>query len=258
MLNSIIQIVEPEAPPVTVPKNGWPRWGGFRDMDGRWSVAWKIQDAQHFGVPQHRCRVVLIADFAGESAHEILFEPTGVSGNFEATCEQQSEASRSAGSSADSTIICDMTHVADVLRLYYGIVPTLEARMGTGGNQIPLIFNHSGFRKLTPLECERLQGLPDGWTDIGDWVDSKGHLRKSSDTLRYKAIGNSIAVPMWIPVLQRLSSYLHSGATLGSLFDGIAAFPYIWEQIEGNGSCIWASEIDEFPMAVSKYHFGDT
>lgn len=49
-------------------------------------------------------------------------------------------------------------------------------------------------RRLTPLECERLQGFPDGWTDIGEWVDSKGKLHKDADSPRYKALGNSIAV----------------------------------------------------------------
>ena len=55
-------------------------------------------------------------------------------------------------------------------------------------------------RRLTPTECERLQGFPDGWTDIGEWVDTKGKLRKTSDGARYKALGNSFAVPVvrWI------------------------------------------------------------
>ena len=55
-------------------------------------------------------------------------------------------------------------------------------------------------RRLTPTECERLQGFPDGWTDIGDWVDGNGKARKTSDGARYKALGNSFAVPVirWI------------------------------------------------------------
>lgn len=51
-------------------------------------------------------------------------------------------------------------------------------------------------RRLTPLECERLQGFPDGWTDIGEWTDSKGKRRKATDGNRYKALGNSFAVPV--------------------------------------------------------------
>lgn len=51
-------------------------------------------------------------------------------------------------------------------------------------------------RRLTPTECERLQGFPDGWTDIGEWTDSRGKRRKTTDGNRYKALGNSFAVPV--------------------------------------------------------------
>lgn len=50
-------------------------------------------------------------------------------------------------------------------------------------------------RRLTPMECERLQGFPDGWTDIGEWTDTKGKKHKIADGPRYKALGNSIALP---------------------------------------------------------------
>lgn len=113
-------------------------------------------------------------------------------------------------------------------------------------------------RRLTPLECERLQGYPDGWTDIGSWVDSKGKKHpESSDAARYKALGNSIAIPPWKWVLKRLCAIYERDATMASLFDGIGGFPYIWEQLNGKGSCLWASEIEPFPIAVTKYHFGE-
>lgn len=76
-------------------------------------------------------------------------------------------------------------------------------------------------RRLTPLECERLQGYPDGWTDIGEWTDSKGKKHKDADSPRYKALGNSIAVPFWFWLLRRISAQYERPATLGSLFDGI-------------------------------------
>ena len=112
-------------------------------------------------------------------------------------------------------------------------------------------------RRLTPLECERLQGYPDGWTDIGEWTDSNGKKKQSSDAARYKALGNSIALPPWKWVMKRLCACYERDATLASLFDGIGGFPYIWEQINGKGSCLWASEIDEFPMAVTKVRIGE-
>lgn len=111
-------------------------------------------------------------------------------------------------------------------------------------------------RRLTPLECERLQGFPDGWTDIGEWTDSNGKKHKTTDSLRYKALGNSIALPFWKWLLKRISAQYERDATMASLFDGIGGFPILWEQINGKGSCLWASEIEEFCIAVTKFHFG--
>lgn len=110
-------------------------------------------------------------------------------------------------------------------------------------------------RRLTPMECERLQGFPDHWTDIGEWTDEKGKKHKDADSPRYKALGNSIALPFWDWMLRRMARYLPEGATLGSLFDGIAGFPLIWERIHGKGTARWASEIEPFPIAVTKKHF---
>lgn len=112
-------------------------------------------------------------------------------------------------------------------------------------------------RRLTPLECERLQGFPDGWTDIGEWIDSKGKVRQTSDSARYKALGNSIALPFWFYLLRRIAAQYERPATLGSLFDGIGGFPLCWERCNGRGTARWASEIEEFPIAVTKYHFGE-
>ena len=133
-------------------------------------------------------------------------------------------------------------------------------------------------RRLTPLECERLQGYPDGWTQIGEvvgydrqidertgeeyvqaiyeYIDDNGKKRKTSDAARYKALGNSIALPPWKWVLKRICACYERDATMASLFDGIGGFPYIWEQLNGKGSCLWASEIEEFPIAVTKVRIG--
>jgi len=120
-----------------------------------------------------------------------------------------------------------------------------------------VIAPHNIVRRLTPLECERLQGFPDGWTDIGEYTDTQGRKRKTSDSNRYKALGNSIALPYWRHLFTRMAEYLPEDATLGSLFDGIGGFPLIWEGIHGLDTARWASEIDEFPIAVTKTGFGD-
>lgn len=508
VLEEIIKIVEPEAPGIEVPEKGWPTWGGYHDeVGGRWSVAWRTHDAQYWGVPQRRRRISVVADFGGDTAHEILFDRKSVSGDIAesgAAGEGFAEAAESgfnpaggdcmtawdcqskrifdtngksptlqggvgggvnnpaifaaipindkaprwqgggesrnhdgsgnglgigkegdpsptltagdrhgvmcmtpwdaqsqrvydgngvsptlssrensglnreavlcagfkAGQGAQAggigyseevsptlaaapsgtnqtpaVVALDMTHGCDVIRECGERVPSLQARMGTGGNQVPLVAYGIGngqanedsvmaeevsqtlntmhdaqailyqpksameenwaesetknalrageskvshavvcedvshalranagcayredaetypvqnmvVRRLTPLECERLQGFPDGWTDIGDYTDSTGKKRKTSDSARYKALGNSIALPFWRWMFGRMAAYLPEGATLGSLFDGIGGFPLCWENIHGAGTAIWASEIEEFPIAVTKLRFG--
>ena len=114
-------------------------------------------------------------------------------------------------------------------------------------------------RRLTPLECERLQGYPDGWTDIGEWIDSKGKKHKDADSPRYKALGNSIALPFWQWMAERMVKVLKNEGdehpTMASLFDGIGGFPLVFSRC----GCepIWASEIEEFPIAVTKLRFSE-
>ena len=139
-----------------------------------------------------------------------------------------------------------------------GSFPALAAREHAGQNQ-QAVLNKTTLRwivrRLTPTECERLQGFPDGWTDIGDWIDSKGKRHKPADSPRYKALGNSIALPQWWWIVCKMARYLPDRATLGSLFDGIGAFPLAWETLHGKGSAVWASEIEEFPIAITKKWF---
>lgn len=528
VLEEAIRIAEPEAPDIEVPEKGWNTWGGYHDeMGGRWSVTWRVLDAQHWGVPQRRRRIALVADFGGDTAWEILFERQSMSGypaesgaawegpasgaesgsayavRIRGGCDGggkgalvQTEKSGTIKAGNDQTIFClqgnaidradtaecngkgwkedvyytlntidrpavcagpdcltpwdcqskrvyseagvmptlqagensgqnqeavlcagfklgnseqarsigyaeeqaptlnaecggnkpavlclndqggsmmgvshdvsgtlraqehghqpaviafaqnqreevrdvggkavslaaeagmhcqtfvalDMSHACDVIRDCGEVAPSLQARMGTGGKQIPLTYQkttgtlspgaHPGsyngqdayndmlvcgaavpdiahtlkakancdfredsetypvqnrvVRRLTPLECERLQGFPDGWTDIGDWVktDKRGRkikVKGSADSPRYKALGNSIALPPWKWLLKRLCGNYERNATMASLFDGIGGFPLIWEQLNGYGTCLWASEIEEFPIAVTKRRFG--
>lgn len=112
-------------------------------------------------------------------------------------------------------------------------------------------------RRLTPVECERLQGYPDGYTDIGDWIDSKGKKHKYADSPRYKALGNSIALPQWFWLVQKMRPYLKEKPTWGSLFDGLGGFPLVWQRAYGEGTARWASEIESFCVAVTKMRFGE-
>lgn len=391
VLEEIIRIAEPEAPDIEVPEKGWNTWGGYHDeVGGRWSVAWRVHDAQHWGVPQRRRRISVVADFGGDTAGEILFERKSVSryfaesgtarerlaGNAESGtsyavrirggCDGggkgalvQEDKSGTLGTSNDQTIFCMATQQGGAEVRSDDRAPTLTAAAGMSGtNQCPsvLIFDRAqitspnnrstvgpdkpcpalhtfgevpavcyqmqGFgdyregdvasnckqrdykdstdlvvssvdcrnfteggeingtlqakesggqslnlqntirtgmivRRLTPMECERLQGYPDGWTDIGEWRDSKGKLRKPSDSPRYKALGNSIALPFWDFLAKRISAQYLRPVTMGSLFDGIGGFPLAFERHNGKGTARWASEIEQFPIAVTKLRFGE-
>ena len=208
--------------PIPLPKHHWSNAGM---VDGRHvQVCWRILDAQYWGVPQRRRRIFLVADFAGRRAAEILFERQSMCGHSAASTGEERQTADRTGSRADSSSYCiqgntidrqlkngangkgilrdtsytlntidrhavyDMTHADEVLRpVTGGKSNCLNSRMGTGGNQVPLVGNHI-LRRLTPLECERLQGLPDNFTAGG------------SDAARYRAIGNGMAQPCadWI------------------------------------------------------------
>ena len=83
-----------------------------------------------------------------------------------------------------TAIAWEMSRADEAVRENGNVAPTLQQRMGTGGNQVPLV----GVRRLTPTECERLQGFEDDWT------------AGQSDSVRYRQLGNAVAVPVveWI------------------------------------------------------------
>ena len=114
------------------------------------------------------------------------------------------------------------------------------------------VFN-SMVRRLTPKEAERLQGFPDDWTNIGEWTDQKGKVHQTTDSARYKALGNSICLPFWEWLLRRIAAQYERVATLGSLFDGIGGFPLCWQRV--GGVTLWASEIEPFCIAVTEKRF---
>lgn len=131
---------------------------------------------------------------------------------------------------------------------------SLQSSAGHNINSNNVCRQGSVVRRLTPLECERLQSFPDNWTNIGDWVDSKGKPHKGeADSPRYKALGNSIALPFWQWMADRMLKYIDHPATMASLFDGIGGFPLVFSRC--GCTPVWASEIEEFPIAVTKIHF---
>lgn len=121
------------------------------------------------------------------------------------------------------------------------------------GIERQFVMQQTIIRRLTPKECERLQGFPDDWTNIGEWTDSQGKKRTTADSARYRALGNSIALPFWQMLANRIAAEYDGPATMASLFDGIGGFPLVFQQ--AGVTPVWASEIEEFPMAVTKVRF---
>ena len=79
VIEEIIKVCEPDTTVhVCVPDGGWSKSGCYYSEDGHWSIAWRVHDAQFWGVPQRRKRIALVADFGGLTAPEILFERKGM------------------------------------------------------------------------------------------------------------------------------------------------------------------------------------
>lgn len=129
-----------------------------------------------------------------------------------------------------------------------GTATTLNAQE----KERPLI-GASVVRRLTPLECERLQGFPDNWSRYG--INEKGEVYELSDSARYRLQGNSIARPFWTWLMRRIGAQYEKRPTLGSLFDGQAGFPLCG--LETGIKTLWTSEIEKHAVAVVKQHFGD-
>lgn len=331
VLSEIVRIIRPNAPDVPLPDGGgkWTKAGVLYGELGDWSVAWRVHDAQFWGVPQRRKRIALVADFGGLAAPEVLFERKGLCWDP----EQGGEEGEGTASGAEKSSAIPIegngyrpSHRGSGIGEEGDPSFTLNAvehhgvAYGFDGNQVNALCMDVGFfqtqkeqagsllarqykdppivtyqektgalmtsgydklgtqeasndmyvtgptvRRLTPKECERLQGFPDDWTNLGEWTDSSGKIHKEAESHRYKALGNSIAVGyanngsgFWMWLLKRISAQYERNATLGSLFDGIGGFPLAWEHFNGKGSAVWASEIEEFPIAVTKKHFPET
>jgi DNA (cytosine-5)-methyltransferase 1 len=218
-----------------------------------YGFAYRVLDAQHFGVPQRRRRVFVVGCLGDwRSAAKVLFESESLRGNITpsrsegqeiANCLAKSPASHSSYNPAGTLLARDYkgidsydyskmavtwpAEIASTLNASFGsklglenqhinsgaplfvpttvyethpmdsrvkemgdVCQTVTTRWGTDGGNIPLAENNMRVRRLTPMECERLQGFPDNYTNTPT----------SSDSTRYKALGNSMAVPVmkWI------------------------------------------------------------
>ena len=175
--------------------------GGLADL--RYGVAWRTLDAQFFRVPQRRRRVFLIGSHdadgraGAERAAAVLSlcescggnpAPSGEAGEgfTGAIAVRTAQAGSNGWGVGDTAYTLDGANGQAVLAKPLGSNPIGGMRYDLDNTTyLPI---NTGVRRLTPLECERLQGFPDGWTD------------GQADSHRYRQLGNAVAVPVaeWI------------------------------------------------------------
>lgn len=192
-----------------------------RALDGvGYHLAWRVLDAQFFGVPQRRRRIFLVghsADWRYPAA--VLFEPGCLRRDTEAGGKKRQDVTQAltgclGAGGADDNRAQGGFYVPEIVSQamsckwakgtsgpagdeYHNLVCaplTTRPYADNDAQESRLVISCPGVRRLTPLECERLQGFPDGWTDV------LHEGRPASDSARYKALGNSMAVPVmrWI------------------------------------------------------------
>ena len=156
--------------------------------------AYRVLDAQYFGVPQRRRRVFVVGhiDNRTDLAAKVLFEQQGVCGNIAAGSEIQKKTTAAIGKGVNY-----FRRGGNYKYHKDKKAATLRSSAASDCFDLVLTSEKEYIRRLTPLECERLQGFPDNYTQI-EWRGKPAE--QCPDSLRYKAIGNSMAVPVmrWI------------------------------------------------------------
>lgn len=314
VLQEIVSITDEESNVPLPPKGKWQTAGCI--MGDHFSIAWRVLDAQYWGVPQRRKRIYLVADFGGNTAPKILFEREGLSGNFaesreawqrtagdiktgthktgtdDVECYDISDRRRVADKSAtlsthNTQTLFDPIPIADKATRYKGGGDTRNndgsanglgiGEPGAPANTLTAADRHGVacfaqqaigeyeesekasclkrrdykdntdlilweyiIRRLTPLECCRLQGFPDNWAeelgitaptqeDIDHWrevfrtqMEAMGESKKEktdnqickwlkdpeSDSAKYKMWGNGIALPCAMFVMEGIAMIL--------------------------------------------------
>lgn len=173
---------------IPMPKSSkWANAGMVRSS--KCGVAWRVLDAQYWGVPQKRKRIFLVADFGDGRSKEIFFESEGLFGGFAESNKERKDIAEGVRESIKNS----SKYIVYMNNKFGGFAETdkaqtLKASGGDiGGGSENLVQSFDTVRKLTPLECERLNGLPDNYTLIDD--------KSCNNTARYKALGNGMAQP---------------------------------------------------------------
>ena len=158
-----------------------------------YGLAYRVLDAKYFGVPQRRRRLYTVGCLGDwRCAWEVLSEPEVLSRDFKAGSYPEQENPSAIPQDTDESCLPRFVDVYNQAPLKWtgACAPTVTASFGLGNAIGPKVAAPKGVRKLTPAEGERLMGFPSGYTDIPGATDPE----------RYRAIGNSMVVPVmrWI------------------------------------------------------------
>lgn len=213
---------------IPMPRSGrWAKAGLVRG--GGVCVSWRTLDARYWGTAQQRRRIFLVADFRVGCTGTVLFKPADLHYNAETRPKGRYRVSGGnripapeAGRGAPTVKILQerkLRHAAVEQNAEKfgrcirdnGPAPTLLTKKENPAAIWGQDYREGQLRYFTPLECERLMGLPDGWTAQG----ASGET--ISDTQRYKGLGNAIALPCAAYVMRNIHEELTGRAAAGVL-----------------------------------------
>lgn len=166
-----------------------------------YSVGWRVLNSKDFGIPQSRQRVFIVGSLGkGGGPAEILFEPECREGDSPTGGQDGAKSV-----SPFKTSVGDLVKGPIVKKLAHCLYACSARHTGTDWSRNYASYPDGRVRRFVPLECERLQGFPEGWTLPPDGADFKV---SDIDSLRYHALGNAVTVPVVGWLAKRIRSYL--------------------------------------------------
>lgn len=187
-------------------------------------VEWQVLNSKDFGLPQSRERIFLVGRHIGDFSGRTVFPITNFAGaNPKELTQGAGQAYRAYGIRGTSPTLptsCGGNHEPKIAVRSVAIPVLTPDRMKKRQNGRRFktdgepaftltaqdrrgVYDGLKIRKLTPLECERLQGFPDLWTDI-EFKDKSGKLKRMSDSQRYKTLGNAVSVNVVEAIMEKM------------------------------------------------------
>ncbi|MCW3128263.1 MAG: (cytosine-5-)-methyltransferase [Bacteroidetes bacterium] len=167
-----------------------------------YDLQWQVLDSKNFGLAQNRQRVYIVGNIRGTYRPEVfpIRETRAkdiVQGHPVVAVREATSVGYAVAAVGDGVDISFPNSKYRRGRVAKGLSHTLTTR-----GEVFTPASDGRLRRLTPLECERLQGFPDGWTERG--VDENGNTKRISDGQRYKCLGNAVSVPVVKQIISRI------------------------------------------------------